>query len=442
MIKENYIPKEEKHFQNPENSENEGNNQNNPFDLKILLPFESNYYNGDEMMFSPTEKADIKSKNKSNNRSENTAHTSEIINDDCNDSKKLLISEKTKEVNILNKKPFISNISDNSIINLLELYKEKVNYLLETSYQTKEIFMLIKEMEILIDILYQKCNSINLKNLSNYLSKISFLQEQKQSLENKLCHVKNPIEIKDYDKIESKFGKYWSNYIFIIEYIRLYCRNKIIKNIFKIIYSYKKKIPKYLQNKEENKCKFYNEGVRRVIFICAHSFDNFISNYILKKYNIKIQKLNINKQLKLDFKNYRNFFNKSIIDIYSDSFPKKKGKKYKNEEKNYINISLIKNAIEKENINKNGKIKILDFLFNEIKFKKILKLFLYDCKDINISITIYEKDKVFNLERFKTFKDFLNDTFDKDSKEEIKERLLKIMDEENKEIKTRKPKKK
>ena len=84
----------------------------------------------------------------------------------------------------------------------------------------------------------------------------------------------------------------------------------------------------------------------------------------------------------------------------------------------------------------------MDFLFNEIKFKKILKLFLYDCKDINISITIYEKDKVFNLERFKTFKDFLNDTFDKASKEEIKERLLKIMDEENKEIKTRKPKKK
>ena len=106
MIKENYIPKEEKHFQNPENSENEGNNQNNPFDLKILLPFESNYYNGDEMMFSPTEKAEIKSKSKSNNRSENTAHTSEIINDDCNDSKKLLISEKTKEVNILNKKTF------------------------------------------------------------------------------------------------------------------------------------------------------------------------------------------------------------------------------------------------------------------------------------------------------------------------------------------------
>ena len=40
----------------------------------------------------------------------------------------------------MNKKP-LSNINDNSITNLLEYYKEKVNYLLETSYQT---FMIIE----------------------------------------------------------------------------------------------------------------------------------------------------------------------------------------------------------------------------------------------------------------------------------------------------------
>ena len=249
---------------------------------------------------------------------------------------------------------------------------------------------------------------------SKYLYSKSLLQEKKQNLENKLCHILNISEIKDFDMIE--------------EIIKLYEEKEKEKE---------KKIPNYLKNREDDKTKFRDIGGRSVFSECSKSLDEYIRK-ILKQYNIRIHKLTIKKQIKFSFTDYRNFCKKLIIDIYSDSIPRRTKKEYKNESKNTFNESSIKKAIEKEKMNENIKIKILNILFNKTNFNIILKAFLDDKNDIIVYDSDLGKNIKIVLEGFKTFKDCLNDRYDEKSKGELKKWIIELMKEESVNIKPRK----
>ena len=87
------------------------------------------------------------------------------------------------------------------------------------------------------------------------------------------------------------------------------------------------KIPKYLKNKNINKAKFLENGVKKLIDECAQSLHNLIIK-LTKKYVI-MYKLNIKRQLKFGMKDFKLFFEKSVRNIYFNILPKKKPSIYK-----------------------------------------------------------------------------------------------------------------
>ena len=89
-------------------------------------------------------------------------------------------------------------------------------------------------------------------------------------------------------------------------------------------------------------------------------------------------------------------------------------------------------------MNENIKIKILNILFNKTNFNIILKAFLDDRNDIIVYDSDLGKNIKIVLEGFKTFKDCLNDRYDKTSKGELKKWISKLMKEQDESIKPRK----
>ena len=119
------------------------------------------------------------------------------------------------------------------------------------------------------------------------------------------------------------------------------------KKRFKI--NKKSKVPKYLENKNKNKSKFYEIGIKRIITECLKSLAKFIKNK-----NAKIYKSYHKRQVKSSKRELQLFFNKPIYNIYIDNLPKKLPSKYKNDRescKNEISEIIktqISNSIEKE----------------------------------------------------------------------------------------------
>ena len=81
---------------------------------------------------------------------------------------------------------------------------------------------------------------------------------------------------------------------------------------------------------------------------------------------------------------------------------------------------IIKDEEEKKD-DKNAKKKILGMLINETTFKNVLKCYLYDENKI-----ISENGEIIPVERFKTYKDSLNE-YDDELKKKYKEKILDII---------------
>ena len=194
------------------------------------------------------------------------------------------------------------------------------------------------------------------------------------------------------------------------------------KKRFKI--NKKSKVPKYLENKNKNKSKFYEIGIKRIITECFKSLEKFIKNK-----NAKIYKIYPKRQVKSSIRDLQLFFNKPIYNIYIDNLPKKLPSKYKNDRescKNEISEIIktqISNAIEKEKKEEKAEKKILNILFNgETTFWNVLEAFISDENEVTIDkeINEYAENK-----EFSTLKDCLA-LYNEEDKNELKLRIKNI----------------
>ena len=362
----------------------------------------------------------------------NIEHTQNIINQDDVSGK--VFSKTVNDVMNIQKSNTIDeeNIMDPNIINNINKnhspQKIKNSNLNELNLLTE----LIKIEENIIDLKNQSYSTDSLSHANNILDKLSKKYFERQNLDKQFKKIfetkynnRNFNELNDSQKKIVAFNYILNKYFYI----------KLLKIL---------KIPKYLKNKNINKAKFLENGVKKLIDECAQSLHNLIIK-LTKKYVI-MYKLNIKRQLKFGMKDFKLFFEKSVRNIYFNILPKKKPSIYKTDKEkgtNYIHDNIkkqISKAIEGEKKDENVKIKILNIIFSEtskISFWTFLEAFINDSNSITFFNEKGKEEKII-LEEFRTLKDCLL-LFKSDEKKEIKERIKKIKEGK---VNTREPRKK
>ena len=358
------------------------------------------------------------------NCKENSKTVNDIINDiDMNTQK----SNSFEEDNVISLN-VINNINRNNSIRTI---KNSNSIEMKLFSEMKKIEENINDLQIkstCTDSLSD--TNIILKELTNKYLKYQELEKQFKTIcETKYINQKES-ELKDSDK----------KIIIFYSIFKRYLINQFNRKKFNTL-----KIPKYLKNKNINRPKFLENGVKRLIDECAQSLHNLIIN-LSKKYD-SLYKLNIKKQLKFSMRDYKSFFEKSVRSIYYNILPKKKPSIFKNDSeigKNLIYENIkdkISKVIEREKKDKKVKIKILNIIFSEtISFWTILKAFINDNNEITF-INEEGVEETIILKGFKTLKDCLF-LFKTDEKNEIRERIKLIKEGKVKTRKQRKQKKK
>jgi len=309
---------------------------------------------------------------------------------------------------------------------------------LSFSDEEKAINLSVKYMKTKKSLEKEKQNLNELKKNPNSLSDINlclnknvFLESEKSKMEIELCQM---IGINP-EKNKSEYIQKGFSFLSLCKKCLKPAVNQTCEKL-KLKYL----APKYLLRKRKRPSKFYANGIRKILTICAKNLDISIRN-LCKKYKIKIYKLNIKNIIKWSIKDLKNFFEKSIIDIYCSLLPKKCHNDFKKElkdknpkeiqkkrqeiqEKYYEkNKKIIEKILKAEEEDKDVKIKKLNFLFNgKTIFWDILKYFINNTKKIS------NNNGNVNLEEFKTIKDIERDVliFKNDEKELLITRINEI----------------
>lgn len=348
----------------------------------------------------------------------NAPENSKTVNDvEMNIPKPNVMEEDVTDLNIIN------NIDKNHSF-------QKIN---KSNLNEITIFTEMKKIEENIIDLQIKSNSTDSLSDSNII--LCKLSNQILELQNLDKQFKEICETQYINLKENELNDSQKKSIVLGYILKKFCNRKYF-NVFQI------QIPKYLKNKDTNKAKFLENGVKRLIDECAQSLHNLIMN-LSKKY-VNMYKLNIKAQLKFGMKDFKLFFEKSVRNIYYDILPKKKPFIYKSDKQKGRNCicdkikKRISTAIEKENKDENVKEKILNIIFSETTcFWTFLEAFINDSKEITFINKEYKEEKI-KLEGFKTLKDYLF-LFKKEEKNEIRERVIMIKEGK---VKTRKKRKK
>ena len=331
-------------------------------------------------------------------------------------------------------KAIIGDIKENSTRNI----KGKS---LSFSDEEKAINLSVKYMKTKKSLEKEKQNLNELKKNPNSLSDIYlclnknvFLESEKSKMEIELCQI---IGINP-EKNKSEYIQKGFSFLSLCKK----CLKPAVKQTCEKL-KLKYLAPKYL-SKEDQKplipSKFYANGIRKILTVCAKNLDICIRN-LCKKYKIKIYKLNIKNIIKWSIKDLKNFFEKSIIDIYCSLLPKKCHNDFKKElkdknpeemqkkrqeiqEKYYEkNKKIIEKILKAEEEDKDVKIKKLNFLFNgKTIFWDILKSFIKNTKKIS------NNNGNVKLAEFKTIKDIESDVliFTNEEKNLLISRIKKI----------------
>jgi len=184
----------------------------------------------------------------------------------------------------------------------------------------------------------------------------------------------------------------------------------------------KGRIPKYLKEKgiKGNHDNSSDDNIIKCVFTsvknCVH---NFINLLCIEKYGIKLNPLNLQPELGSSHESYRKFCENDLNSIYINSVPK--------------NIKSYPKELKNENINQkvkylneNNKIwikKTNDTLFKEIRFYDMIEVYFDN------SIKFIEKDNIkIDLGNFERYDNCLNDKYDKETKERIKNKIKKILE--------------
>jgi len=295
-------------------------------------------------------------------------------------------------------------------------------------------------------------------NLSvKYMQTKKELEKEKQKLNDKISFSDDSLCFRNIAFLELELIKIENQLFVILGIIPEMNKSEYIQKVFSFLSLYKKCFkpavnqaykklkrkylaPKYLSKKRQRPSKFYANGIRKILTVCAKNLDISIRN-LCKKYKIKIYKLNIKNKIKWSKKDLKIFFEKSIIDIYCSLLPKKCHNDFKKElkdknpkeiqkkrqeiqEKYYEkNKNIIENLLKAEKEDKDVEIKKLNFLFNgKTIFWDILKSFINNTNEIS------NNNGNVNLEQFKTIKDIERDVliFTNDEKNLIISRINKI----------------
>ena len=414
-----------------------------------------------------------------------------ILKTSIEDKKKpLLVVEKTNSTSYTtskkNKEDNINNIKENEIENNFFIEKnnseqncceeDKVSDLtnprninknstkntkvksLSSSDKEKDINLSVKNIGLKLSFSNKKKKAINLS--VKYMQTKKELEKVKQKLNDSISLSDKCIYLNKKEFLKSELGKIENQLFAILGIIPEMNKSEYIQIVFSFLYLYKKCFkpaviqaykklkrkylaPKYLSKEGQRPSrpsKFYANGIRKILTICAKNLDISIRN-LCKKYKIKIYKLNIKNKIKWSKKDLKIFFEKSIIDIYCSLLPKKCHNDFKKElkdknpkeiqkkrqeiqEKYYgKNKNIIENLLKAEKEDKDVEIKKLNFLFNgKTIFWDILKSFINNTNEIS------NNNGNVNLEEFKTIKDIERDVliFTNDEKNLIISRINKI----------------
>ena len=367
-------------------------------------------------------KEDIDNDNiEENEKINNSVFENCIFEQNCCEEDKLLDSTNA----------IIGDIKENSTRNI----KGKS---LSFSDEEKAINLSVKYMKTKKSLEKEKQNLNELKKNPNSLSdfylclnKNVFLESEKSKMEIELCQI---IGINP-EKNKSEYIQKGFSFLSLCKK----CLKPAVKQTCEKL-KLKYLAPKYLLRKRKRPSKFYANGIRKILTVCAKNLDICIRN-LCKKYKIKIYKLNIKNIIKWSIKDLKNFFEKSIIDIYCSLLPKKCHNDFKKElkdknpeemqkkrqeiqEKYYEkNKKVIEKLLKAEKEDKDVKIKKLNFLFNgKTIFWDILKSFIKNTKKIS------NNNGNVKLAEFKTIKDIESDVliFTNEEKNLLISRIKKI----------------
>ena len=178
---------------------------------------------------------------------------------------------------------------------------------------------------------------------------------------------------------------------------------------------------------------YMDNAIKCVLTSIKESIDAFVKSLCLNDpFGTEIQSLTIQPQMGSKKEDYIIFFDKKLINIYFDAIPKNLGK-FLNEERkekkekgeNFINehnISTIKNVCVRESANKNKEVKIIKTLFNEVSFGDMLEAYFDKSQQY-----IKKGDVSIDLNNFKRYEDCLNKIYNQETKEKLKNKILKLM---------------
>ena len=312
------------------------------------------------------------------------------------DTTYIYVQENSKTVNDLDMNIPKSNTFEEDIMNpfIIKLINKNhsTQKISNSNLNEIKLFSEMKKVEENIMDLQIQCNSTDsLSDTNIILGKLSSQLLERQNLDEqlkKLCDIKY-INLKENELNDSQKRRFALGSSFLKKFFN--------RNNFKICKIFK--IPKYLKNKDINKAKFLENGVKRLIDECAQSLHNAIIH--LSENYVKMYKLNIKKQLKFGMKDFKLFFEKSVRNIYYDILPKKKPSIYKSDKqkgKTYIYDKIKKQisiAIKKEKIDEKVQVKKLDFIFSETtSFWTILEAFINDSNVINFINKENKEEKI------------------------------------------------
>ena len=239
-------------------------------------------------------KEDIDNDNiEENEKINNSVFENCIFEQNCCEEDKLLDSTNA----------IIGDIKENSTRNI----KGKS---LSFSDEEKAINLSVKYMKTKKSLEKEKQNLNELKKNPNSLSDINlclnknvFLESEKSKMEIELCQM---IGINP-EKNKSEYIQKGFSFLSLCKK----CLKPAVKQTCEKL-KLKYLAPKYL-SKEDQKplipSKFYANGIRKILTVCAKNLDICIRN-LCKKYKIKIYKLNIKNIIKWSIKDLKNFFEK------------------------------------------------------------------------------------------------------------------------------------
>lgn len=134
----------------------------------------------------------------------------------------------------------------------------------------------------------------------------------------------------------------------------------------------------------------------------------------------------IKNQIKYSFSSNKNFFDKTIYNIFVDSIPKKVKKEVKTnkEMQKVINKAKIDELLAKEMKNERLLIKKINELF-KLTFFDFLMAYLNDEKEVYINDSLFGKIKV-DLEGFRTYKECFGEEYTEEQRKLYKEHIIDI----------------